>query len=148
MKILLIGSGAREHAIARAVKKSKIENKVFCLASNYNPGIAALASDLTIGNINDPDLVVEFAEKHSIDLAIIGPEAPLANGVADALQKSAIGCVGPTKALAQLETSKSFTRNLMKKYKIAGCPTYQNYSQLDGVAEFLHELGGNYVVKL
>ena len=147
MNVLLIGSGAREHAIARAVKKSKIKNRLFCIASNYNPGIAVFATDLTIGNINDPNSVVEFAKKHSIDLAIIGPEAPLANGVSDALRKLAIGCVGPTKALAQLETSKGFTRNLMKKYKIAGCPIYQNYSKPDGVAEFLNELGDNYVVK-
>jgi len=147
MKILLIGSGAREHAIARAINKSKIDNKLFCFASNRNPGIEEISKILDIGNINNPTDVTNFAQTHSTDLAIIGPEAPLANGVVDALQKFDIKCVGPTKDLAQLETSKSFTRNLMSKYNISGCPKYQTFSNMEGVEQCLNFLGDNYVVK-
>ena len=80
-------------------------------------------------------------------MAIIGPEAPLANGVVDELQKNNIQCVGPTKDLAQIETSKSFTRDLMRKYNIPGCPDYQTFNDLNNVSEYLNTLGENYVVK-
>jgi len=147
MNVLIVGSGAREHAIARSINKSKIANRLFCFASNRNPGIEDIAERLEIGNINSPKAVSSFAENHSIDIAIIGPEAPLANGVVDALLESKIKCVGPTKILAQIETSKSFTRKLMKKYNISGCPDYQSFSKLNGASEFLNMLGENYVVK-
>jgi phosphoribosylamine--glycine ligase len=147
MNILVVGSGAREHAISRAVKKSEINNKLFCFASNRNPGIEEISEILEIGNINEPNKVANFANKYLIDLAIIGPEAPLANGVVDKLLNNSIKCVGPTKALAQLETSKGFTRNLMSKYAIAGCPQYRNFTGLKGVKEYLKILGDKYVVK-
>ena len=147
MNILIVGSGAREHAIARSIKKSKIPNKLYCFASNRNPGIGEVSELLEIGNISDRQAVSSFAAKHSIDLAIIGPEAPLANGVVDSLQKINIKCVGPTKELAQIETSKGFTRDLMQKYNIPGCPKYQTFDELTNVSEFLHTLGENYVVK-
>ena len=147
MNILIVGSGAREHAIARSIKKSKIPNKLFCFASNINPGIEKLSGILEIGKISDPQAVSDFAVEHSIDLTIVGPEAPLANGVVDELQKLEIKCVGPTKNLAQIETSKSFTRDLMQKYNIPGCPKYKTFDNLDNVSEFLNMLGENYVVK-
>lgn len=147
MNVLLIGSGAREHALARAIKRSKIDNALFCLASNFNPGIADLSKLLKIGNINSPEDVLKFALENSIEIAIVGPEAPLANGVIDLLINNTIKCVGPTKNLAQLETSKGFTRNLMKKYQITGCPSYKTFSTLDGVELFLEQLGDNYVIK-
>lgn len=147
MNILLVGSGAREHAIARAIKKSKIDNNLFCIASNRNPGIDKLSKQMKVGNINNPTEVINFAIEHSIDLTIVGPELPLANGIVDTLKANSIKCVGPTMALSQLETSKSFTRNLMTKYNILGIPKYQSFSKLDGVHEFLEKLGENYVVK-
>ena len=147
MNILIVGSGAREHAIARSIKKSKVQNNLFCFASNRNPGIEAIFELLEIGNIENPKNVAQFALKHSIDLAIIGPEAPLANGVVDTLQDLNIHCVGPTKDLAPIETSKSFTRDLMKKYNIQGCPDYKNFNNLSNVSEYLNTLGENYVVK-
>ena len=147
MNILIVGSGAREHAIARSIKKSKVPNKLYCLASNRNPGIEEISEILEIGKIADPHTVSVFAIEHSIDLAIIGPEAPLANGVVDALQRINIKCVGPTKELAQIETSKSFMRDLMQKYNIPGCPDYQTFSDLTNVAEYLKYLDENFVVK-
>ncbi|MCK4903626.1 MAG: phosphoribosylamine--glycine ligase, partial [Candidatus Marinimicrobia bacterium] len=147
MNILIVGSGAREHIIARSIKKSKIPNKLYCFASNLNPGIKEISEILEIGSITYPQAVLIFAAKHSIDLAIIGPEAPLANGVVDSLQDINIKCVGPTKDLAQIETSKGFTRDLMQKYNIPGCPDYQNFNDLTNVSKYLNTLGENYVVK-
>ena len=129
MNILLIGSGAREHAIAQVINKSTIPSKIYCFATNRNPGIIELAEKLEVGNISNPQDVAQFALKYSINLAIDGPEAPLENGVVDELQKHHIKCVGPTQGLAQIETSKEFTRNLMRKYNIPGCPDFKAFNR-------------------
>ncbi|MDP6755273.1 MAG: phosphoribosylamine--glycine ligase [Candidatus Marinimicrobia bacterium] len=146
-KILVIGSGAREHAIVRALDRSPQKKEIYCLASNMNPGIAELCDDLAVGNINDPEFVVSYANETGSTLAIVGPENPLASGVADALWDAGVKTVGPKKDLAQLETSKAFTRALLKAYNISGGPKYQTFDSINGVTEFLNELGENYVVK-
>jgi phosphoribosylamine--glycine ligase len=146
-KILVIGSGAREHAIVRALYRSPKEKEIYCLASNMNPGIAELCDKILIGNFNDPSFVVSHTKEVGATLAIIGPENPLANGVADALWDAGIKVVGPKKDLAQLETSKSFARDLLKEYNIPGGPKYQTFNSMKGVADFLKRLGNNYVVK-
>jgi len=146
-KILVIGSGAREHAIVRALYRSPKEKEIYCLASNMNPGIAELCDKILIGNFNDPSFVVSHTKEVGATLAIIGPENPLANGVADALWDAGIKVVGPKKDLAQLETSKSFARDLLKEYNIPGGPKYQTFNSMEGVADFLKRLGNNYVVK-
>ena len=146
-KILVIGSGAREHAIVRALNRSHQEKEIFCIASNMNPGIAELCDELLIGNFNDPDFVVNYTNEIGVTLAIIGPENPLENGVADALWSVKVKVVGPKKNLAKLETSKAFTRDLLKEYDIPGGPKYRTFDSMNGVAEFLNELGENYVVK-
>ena len=146
-KILVIGSGAREHAIVRALDRSHQEKNIFCLASNMNPGIAELCDELLIGNFNDPDFVVNYTNEIGATLAIIGPENPLENGVADALWSVKVKVVGPKKDLAKLETSKAFTRDLLKEYDIPGGPKYRTFDSMNGVVEFLNELGENYVVK-
>ncbi|MBT3300290.1 MAG: phosphoribosylamine--glycine ligase [Candidatus Marinimicrobia bacterium] len=144
---LVIGSGAREHAIVRALDRSPQEKEIYCLASNMNPGIAELCDEILIGNFNDPEFVVNYAKEIGTTLAIIGPENPLANGVADELWSAGVKVVGPKKDLAQLETSKAFTRDLLKEYNIPGGPKYQTFNSMNGVAEFLNVLGENYVVK-
>ena len=146
-KFLVIGSGAREHAIVRALDRSPQKKEIVCLASNMNPGIAELCDELTIGNINDPYFVVSYVKEMGATLAIIGPENPLANGVADALWDGGIKVVGPKKDLAQLETSKAFTRNFLNEYDIPGGPQYETFNSMDRVEDFLTELGENYVVK-
>ena len=146
-KILVIGSGAREHAIVRALDRSHQEKDIFCLASNMNPGIAELCDELLIGNFNDPDFVVNYTNEIGATLAIIGPENPLENGVADALWSVKVKVVGPKKDVAKLETSKAFTRDLLKEYDILGGPKYRTFDSMNGVVEFLNELGENYVVK-
>ena len=146
-KILVIGSGAREHAIVRALDRSHQEKEIFCLASNMNPGIAELCDEILIGNFNNPEFVVSYAKEVGATLAIIGPENPLANGVADASWEAGVKVVGPKKDLAQLETSKAFTRDLLKEYDIPGGPQYETFNSMNGVADFLNILGKNYVVK-
>ena len=146
-KILVIGSGAREHAIVRALDRSPQEKEIYCLASNMNPGIAELCDEILIGNFNDPNFVTSYATETGTILAIIGPENPLASGVADALWEAGVKVVGPKKDLAQLETSKAFARDLLNEYDIPGGPKYQTFNSMGGVAEFLYELGENYVVK-
>ena len=147
MNILLIGSGAREHAVARAIDNSEHNSNLYCIASNMNPGIAELCSEIIIDNINDPKLIVEYAKHSKVSLAIIGPENPLSVGVSDALWDAKIKVVGPKRSLAQIETSKAFTRELLSEYRIPGGPKYQTFDSMNGVTEFLNELGEAYVVK-
>ena len=146
-KILVIGSGAREHAFVRALSRSPQEKEIYCLASNMNPGIAELSAEILIGNFNDSEFVANYAKEAGATLAIVGPENPLANGIADALWDTGVKVVGPKKDLAQLETSKAFTRDLLKEYGIPGGPKYQTFNSMNGVADFLNILGENYVVK-
>lgn len=147
MRVLIIGSGAREHAIARAFKRSKQNPDLFCFATSNNPGIKTLTTDYAVGKITDTDAITKYAQKNKIDWAFVGPEAPLEAGVVDALEKSGVPSVGPTKQFAQIETSKSFTRNLLTEYKIPACPAFRYFTTMDGVENFIRELGSNYVVK-
>ena len=147
MNILLVGSGAREHALAHALNNSPQEKNIFCLASNMNPGILELCAEIKIDDINDPKLVSSYALKIGAAIAIVGPETPLAMGVADALWAMGTKVVGPKKNLAQIETSKSFARDLLTEYDIPACPEYRTFSSMDGVLPFLQGLGENYVVK-
>ena len=147
VKILVIGSGAREHAIIKSLNKSKKEKEIYCLASNNNPGISDICKEVKIIDINNAQLIKDFSIKRNINIAIIGPEDPLAHGVADSLWEAEIGVVGPKKNLAQIEVSKSFTRNLQKTYQIPGSPIYRHFKSMEGVSGFLKKLGDNYVVK-
>jgi phosphoribosylamine--glycine ligase len=148
MHVLVVGSGAREHAIAKALTHSKHHVALFCCGSSNNPGIKSLSKEYWIGDVTDVAAIVAMAKHWHITLAIIGPEAPLEAGLADALWDCGIPVVGPTKRLAQIESSKTFARDLMKTYAIAGLPKYQQFSSIEGVAEFLEELGEtNFVIK-
>ena len=144
-RTIVVGSGAREHAITRALCNSGAT--VTCFASNLNPGIMALADDLELGDLNSPDEVIGYAIRQGAELAVIGPEAPLAAGVADALRAASIPTVGPGRELAQIETSKAFARDLLTRNGIPGCPLYRTFDALEGVADWLAELGDGYVVK-
>lgn len=148
MKILIIGSGAREHAIAKALQRSPQKPQIFCCGTTRNPGIHSLTTQYWGGDICDVNQVIKIATEWQIDIAIIGPEAPLEKGLADALWQNAIATIGPKKKLAQIESSKAFTRNLLKKYQIPGSPPYSVFHDLSGVKEFLQQLGSDhYVIK-
>lgn len=148
MNILVIGSGAREHAMARAFARSEKKPALFCCGSTRNPGILALTQAYWCGNICHPDSVLQQAQAWQIDLAIVGPEAPLQQGIVDVLEAAGIATVGPKQALARIETSKSFARSLLQKYQISGSPAFQTFDSLDGVKAYLNQLGeGRYVIK-
>ncbi|MCX5853890.1 MAG: phosphoribosylamine--glycine ligase [Deltaproteobacteria bacterium] len=142
VNVLLIGNGAREHAMAEAVMQSSRQPRLFSYMKTNNPGIALLSEKIFIGSYNDLAAVNAFAKECRIDFAIIGPEDPLNNGVVDSLKSVDIPAVGPTKSLARLETSKSFTRHLVEKYHIPGNPKFRTFSSMEGIEAFLDELDG------
>lgn len=144
-KVLLIGNGAREHVIAETLQK--FGATVFCYGKARNPGILQLAEDYETGSLEDFPHIQEYARKIQPDFAFIGPDDPIGNGVADLLLELKIRSVAPLKTVARLESSKSFTRALLKKFSIPGNPRFQVFYNLEGVEDFLRELGEHYVVK-
>lgn len=148
MNYLLIGSGAREHAIAKALHKGFNPGDVlYCFGNTLNPGILPLAECYQTGDVCNIEKILWFCQDTHFEFAIIGPEAPLEKGVADALWAHGIPVIGPKKALAQLESSKGFTRDLFKKYNLPGGPRYQRFTNINGTEEHLKTLGEAYVVK-
>ncbi len=142
VNVLLIGSGAREHAIAEAIMRSSKDPKLFSYMKAKNPGIAKLSEDFQLGSYDNLEEMKNFAKANNVEFAIIGPEDPLNKGAADALEEENILSVGPKKSLARLETSKSFTRLLLQKYDIPGNPKFKVFESVDGIKEFLDELEG------
>ena len=140
-KILLVGNGAREHCIAEALKRNK-ETELYSYIKSKNPGIMSLSKNFEIGNYNDLEKIKDYANKVKPDFAFIGNEKPLSNGVVDLLNEIGIDAVGPIKNLAKLETSKSFTRNLLRKYKIEGNPKFGifNKNNIDDAKKFIDDL--------
>jgi phosphoribosylamine--glycine ligase len=132
LKILVIGNGAREHAITRKLAMEAVEIKA--AMSRLNPGIAALSQNVKIMDIDDPEQYNRFK---NVDLAFIGPESPLAMGVADKLWKLGVPVVGPKKALARLEWSKAYARTVLEDNGIPGNPEYKICRDVEDVEEFL-----------
>lgn len=148
MNILLVGNGAREHVIAETLQKSRHNPQIFAFGKTKNPGIFSIAVEYGLGDVSDLDVLGQFITGKNIDFAFIGPENPLEAGVADFLAEHDIPCIGPTKLLAQLESSKSFTRNLLQKYNVPGNPAYGVFSDLDELRKFIvNEIPDQFVVK-
>ena len=133
MKVLIVGGGGREHAIAYCVAKSSKVEKMYCAPGNA--GIAELAECVPIGAM-EFDKLVTFAKEKAIDLAIVGMDDPLVGGLIDEFEKAGIRAFGPRKNAAILEGSKAFSKNLMKKYDI---PTaaYENFDNADEALAYL-----------
>src|SRR5690242_11009671 len=112
MNILIIGSSAREHALTAALHRSSQNPHIFCCGPSLNPAIQQMTSGYWIGEMTNVPGIIKAAKDWHIDIAIIGPEVPLEFGLADALWEASIATIGPKKALAQIETSKAFARNL------------------------------------
>ena len=132
--VLSIG---KSHAIVEALVRSPQLRRLFVISDHANPGLKDRAHDLRVGKTADPRVVVDYAKEAKPDFAIVGSEEPLSEGVADALAQIGIPCVGPRKATARLEYSKSFTRELLAKYGIAGNPRYRIFHQRDGIEDYL-----------
>ena len=115
MKIAILGSGGREHALAYSISKSQKTTKIYCIPGNA--GTADIAENIAL-DINNFDLLYNFLEKKEVDLVIVGPEKPLVDGIVDFLERKKIPVFGPKKKAAQLEGSKIFTKKICEKYKI------------------------------
>lgn len=146
MNYLVVGGGGREHALARALSCNP-ESVLYAVMSHENPGIAALCQDYLIASETDIDAIVSFARRRQIQYAVIGPETPLHAGVSDALLEIGIGCLGPTRAAAQIETDKAFCRRLMKEYQIEGLPAYRFFSDPEDAVAFISSHEEDIVIK-
>ncbi|QLC32671.1 phosphoribosylamine--glycine ligase [Halarchaeum sp. CBA1220] len=136
--VLLVGGGGREHAIARALAD---DCDLYACASNRNPGIVSLAESVKTLDENDPDAVVAYAEEVGADLAVVGPESPLAAGVVDALEDAGVYAFGPKQAEARIETDKQFQREFMAEHDIPGTPWFETFDDAADAAEYVEELG-------
>ena len=143
MNILLIGSGGREHSLVWAVSKSPLLTKLYCTPGNA--GISQIAECLDM-DITNHEGVIAFCRENSIDFVIIGPEAPLVDGLSDSLEKAEIAAFGPNKLAAQLEGSKGFTKDLCQEFNI---PTaaYGRFTDMESALAYVREKGAPIVIK-
>ncbi len=143
MRVLVIGSGGREHALCWAIASSSMLTKLYCAPGN--PGIAAVAECVPIGVMDIAELVI-FAAENDIDLVVPGPEAPLVAGITDAMVSADIACCGPSAAAAALEGSKTFTKEVADA---AGIPTalWERFDDAAAARDFITRRGAPLVVK-
>ena len=143
MKVLVVGSGGREHAIVWALSKSPRVAELFCAPGNA--GIAQLATCVPI-KATDVDAMVAWAKENAMDFVMVAPDDPLALGMVDALEQAGIPAFGPRKNAAVIEASKAFSKELMRKYHI---PTakYATFTDMDAAINYIHEQGAPIVVK-
>ncbi|MRG56130.1 phosphoribosylamine--glycine ligase [Phyllobacterium sp. SYP-B3895] len=143
MKVLLIGSGGREHALAWKIAASPVLTRLYCAPGN--PGIAKIGECVALDPANHAQIVA-FCKENAIDFVVVGPEAPLVAGIADELRAAGILVFGPTKAAARLEGSKGFTKDLCARFDI---PTgaYQRFTQADAAKAYVRQQGVPIVVK-
>ncbi len=145
MKVLAVGGGGREHAAVEALHRSGSE--LYCVMKNANPGIVARAEKHLLCDEKDIDKVVSFAKENGVELAFIGPEAPLGVGIVDALESAGIRCASPTKDAARIETSKSFMRELVEKHGIAGNLSFASFDNAEDAEAYLKGIDHEIVVK-
>ena len=143
MRILVVGSGGREHALAWKISRSPLLRELFAVPGN--PGIARIAKPVAL-NADDVDGIARFARGAQIDLVVVGPEGPLVAGLADRVAKEGIAVFGPSAAAAEIEGSKAFAKDVMQA---AGIPTaeYATFSELSAAAAWARARGGRVVVK-
>ncbi len=147
-KVVIIGNGAREHVIAETLKKSLQGVELFTFGSAKNPGMMELSSGYEVASVTDFDRLMDFVRYVDPDFVVPGPEAPIAAGVSDMLSEMGIASVAPMMTVARLESSKSFTRDLLHKYNIPGNPKFKIFYEADGLQKYMEEdLEGEFVVK-
>jgi len=141
MKIGLIGSGGREHAIAKALCKNPSRDSLFVYGSHLNPGIERLAASLITGSMQDVEKIKEYFIANKVDLVVVGPEVPLIEGASDSLRAQGIKVVGPSKAQARLEGDKVFMRDLLRRRVQKGSPSWKEVKQIEEARAFIQEMG-------
>ena len=132
-KVLVVGSGGREHAIVKALARSPQVEKIYCAPGNA--GIAEDAECVAIG-VEDVDALVEFARGNQIDMTVVGPEAALAVGLVDAMEAAGLKAFGPTKAAARIESSKEFAKQIMTKYNVPTA-SYEAFDDFEKAWEYV-----------
>ncbi|MEA2113810.1 MAG: phosphoribosylamine--glycine ligase [Thermodesulfobacteriota bacterium] len=143
MKILIIGSGGREHTLAWKLDQSKKVKTIYCAPGNA--GIKKLATCVKIGS-DDIDALLAFAKKEKIDLTIVGPEDPLTNGIVDRFEEEGLRIFGPSAAAAELEGSKVFSKDFLKKYSIPSA-AYKVFAKPGTAKKYIDKIGAPCVVK-
>ena len=144
MKVLVIGGGGREHALVWKIAQSPLVKKIYCAPGN--PGTAELAENVALA-VDDIDGLCAFAKNNAIDLTVVGPELPLTMGIVDLFKAEGLAVFGPSKAAAQLEGSKSFSKDLMAKCNIITA-AYASFSDRDAAVAYIREQGAPIVVKV
>lgn len=145
MKILVIGGGGREHALAWKSAQSESVEKVFVAPGNAGTALEPKLENIAVG-AEDIDGLLAFAKDNAIDLTIVGPEAPLCLGVVDKFSQAGLKCFGPTQGAAQLEGSKAFTKDFLARHDI---PTaaYGNFTEIDAAKAYVEKVGTPIVIK-
>lgn len=145
MKVLLVGNGGREHALAWKLAQSPKVDQVFVAPGNAGTALEAGMENLGIA-VDDIDGLLAFAQEQGVELTVIGPEAPLVAGIVDRFTEAGLRCFGPTKSAAQLEGSKAFTKDFLARHHI---PTaaYGNFTEIDAAVAYVKQVGAPIVVK-
>lgn len=144
MKILLIGSGGREHAIARKISKNEKVSKIYCAPGNGGTAIENKCVNININSIKE---LKTFAINKKIDLTIVGPEKPLIDGIVDIFKKEGLKVFGPSQKAAMLEGSKSFSKDFMKKYTVKTAE-YESFSDYEKALNYLRKKNFLLLLKL
>ncbi len=145
MKVLIIGSGGREHAFAWKAAQSNQVEKLFVAPGNAGTAQEPKVENIAIG-ASDIDALIDFAGKEGVDLAIVGPEAPLVEGITEAFNQAGLRCFGPTRGAAQLEGSKAFCKDFLTRHNIPTA-TYRIFTQIEPAKDYIYEQGAPIVVK-
>jgi len=145
MKVLVVGSGGREHALAWQAAQSTAVEKVFVAPGNAGTAREAGVENVAI-SVNDLDGLLNFAHEQGVGLTIVGPEDPLVNGIVDRFSAAGLPCFGPSAAAAQLEGSKAFAKDFMSRHGIATA-AYAKFTEVEAAVRFIREHGAPIVVK-
>ncbi|MGB2115885.1 MAG: phosphoribosylamine--glycine ligase, partial [Porticoccaceae bacterium] len=145
MNILVIGSGGREHALAWKASQSSLAQTVFVAPGNAGTAIEPGLENIAIG-VGDFAALAEFAKANNVGLTIVGPEQPLVDGIVDYFNEQNLPIFGPSSGAAQLEGSKSFTKDFLARHNI---PTafYETFTEIEPAIEYLNKIGAPIVVK-
>lgn len=145
MKVMVIGGGGREHALAWKAAQSPLVTQVFVAPGNAGTALESNLQNVAIA-ADDVDALLAFAQQEQIGLTIVGPEAPLAKGVVDQFRAAGLAIFGPTRAAAQLESSKAFAKDFLARHRI---PTadYQNFTEIEPAKDYVRRLGTPIVIK-
>ncbi len=145
MKVLTVGGGAREHTIVKALAEDGAE--IYAAMGNKNPGIARSSEEYLLESGSEIETIVDWAEDKEVEMAVVGPEAPLGEGIVDALEEKGIRCASPNEAAAKIETSKEFMRDLQSRYDLPGRVEYRTFEDIEEIEDFLSHYEGELAVK-